>query len=229
MVRSMGNTEKWGWTVNVGGGDFLRLFDKAGKRIPHSSMKTTYQRQGPCLTEVTHSGKIGTGIRHWSTVSLARNDDLTRGIYRFRMEVTEPVEFSRLALFQVGSDTYNSTAERKFAVGNETGLLQEWKTQWGGNTYRTEPTEWKGKLPWASLHDSVRDPGQPKGAWANRGLILRDWTAQLGGKPAKPWYAERGLERHNKPTFFLEKQSDPALAKGSWPLLCFKCMEQALC
>ena len=31
------------------------------------------------------------------------------------------------------------------------------------------------------------------------------------------------------PTFFLEKQSDPALAKGSWPLLCFKCMEQALC
>ncbi len=198
MVRSMGNTEKWGWTVNVGGGDFLRLFDKAGKRIPHSSMKTTYQRQGPCLTEVTHSGKIGTGIRHWSTVSLARNDDLTRGIYRFRMEVTEPVEFSRLALFQVGSDTYNSTAERKFAVGNETGLLQEWKTQWGGNTYRTEPTEWKGKLPWASLHDPVRDPGQPKGAWANRGLILRDWTAQLGGKPAKPWYAERGLERHKK-------------------------------
>ena len=198
MVKSMGNQEKWGWTVNVGGGDFLRLFDKSGKRIPHSSMKSSYHRQGPCLTEVSHSGKIGNSIRHWRTIHLARNNDITRAIYRFRMEVSESTEFSRLVLFQVGSDTYNYSAERKFAVGNETGLLREWETNPGGNTYQTTPEEWKGRTLWASLHEAARDPGQPKGAWANRGLIIRDWKARFGGKSARPFYAERGLERHNK-------------------------------
>jgi len=55
----------------------------------------------------------------------------------------------------------------------------------------------------------------------NTEIIELDHPATQGAKL-------RALEQ-NKPTFFLEKQSDPALAKGSWPLLCFKCMEQALC
>lgn len=213
MVTSMGNQPRWGWTVNVGGGDFLRFFDKSGKRIPHSSMKSSYHRQGPCLTEVSHSGKIGKGIRHWRTIHLARNNDMTRAVYRFRAEVTEPVDFSRLVLFQIGSDTYNYSSERKFAVGNEAGLLREWETTPGGNTYQTKPTEWNGKTLWASLHDAARDPGQSKGAWANRGLIIRDWKAQLGGKPAKPFYAERGLERHNKKSSTFDILPPPGVSK----------------
>ena len=198
MVKPMGNPEKWNWTVNVGGGDLIRLFGKDGKRIPHTAMKSTYHRQGPCLTEVTHSGKAGQGIQHWCTASLSRSDDLVRGTYRFRMEVKEPTDFSRLVLFQVGADTYNHTQERKFAVGNETGLLREWEAQWGGNTYRTKPAPWEGDIPWASLHDGVRPATQPTGDWANRGIVLREWKAQLGGKPVPPWFAERGHEHHRR-------------------------------
>ena len=51
--------KRWGWTSNVGGGDFFRFFDPAGNRVPHAAMRTTYHRQGPCLTEVTYAGRIG--------------------------------------------------------------------------------------------------------------------------------------------------------------------------
>ncbi len=74
--RSTGKQERWGWTSNVGGGDFFRVFDPAGKRVAHTAMRTTYHRQGPCLTEVTYAGRIGIGMTHSTTVSLARTDDV---------------------------------------------------------------------------------------------------------------------------------------------------------
>ena len=137
MVRSTGKEERWGWTSNVGGGDFFRWFDAAGKRLAHTAMRTTYLRQGPCLTEVTYAGRIGKGMTHSMSVSLARTDDLVRGVYQLQLYVKEPADFSRFVIFQIGADTYSDTAERKLALGNESGLLKEWDTQWGGNTYRT--------------------------------------------------------------------------------------------
>ena len=81
MVRSTGKGDPWGWTSNVGGGDFFRFFDTAGKRIAHAGMRTLYYRQGPCLTEVTYAGRIGDAITHATTVSLARTDDIVRGVH----------------------------------------------------------------------------------------------------------------------------------------------------
>lgn len=213
MVRSFGRNERWGWTVNVGGGDFFRLSDASGKRVPHASMRTTYHRQGPCLTEVGYAGRIGRGISHSITVSLARGDDLTRGIYRIRMDVSQATDFSRFVLFQIGADTYSSTAERRFAVGDQTGLAREWETQWGGNTYRTAPARWAGAIPWASLHESVRAENQPAGAWANRGLVLRRWKARLGGENVAPWFAERGLTRHSKTSSTFDILPPPGLTR----------------
>ena len=193
MVAAMGNGSQWGWTSNVGGGDFFRFFDPAGKRIPHSAMRTTYHRQGPCLTEVAYAGRIGTNLKQAMTVSLARTDDIVRGTYQIRLDVDKPTEFSRFVLFQIGADTYSYTGERKMALGDETGLLKEWDTQWGGNTYRTPPMECRGRIPWASLHQAVvRDKDKP-GAWANRGIVIRSWKARLGGKDALPWMAEHGI------------------------------------
>jgi hypothetical protein len=192
MVESMGDRSQWGWTSNVGGGDFFRFFDPVGKRIPHSAMRTTYHRQGPCLTEVTYAGRIGTNLKQTMTVSLARTDDVVRGIYQIRLDVAKATDFSRFVIFQIGADTYSYTGERKMAVGDETGLLKEWDTQWGGNTYRTPPMECHGRIPWASLHQAVpRDNAKP-GAWANRGIVIRSWKARLGGKDASPWMAEHG-------------------------------------
>ncbi|MCX6908121.1 MAG: LamG domain-containing protein, partial [Verrucomicrobia bacterium] len=87
MVCSMSGNQPWNWTHNVGGGDFFRLFDTAGNRVFPGRMRTAYERYGPCLTEVTYAGRLGDGIEHAATVSLARTDDIVRGIYRLRLDV----------------------------------------------------------------------------------------------------------------------------------------------
>jgi hypothetical protein len=193
MVRPMNGRDQWSWTNNVGGGDFFRLFDTTGTRIPHSAMQATYHRYGPCLTEVTYAGRVGSGIQHSETMSLGRTDDIVRGTCRLRLDVTEPIEFSRFVIFQVGADTYNHTRETKFALGNEEGLVEEWATQGGGDVYRTEARQAAGRIPWISLHEGNPPRKEDKpGAWANRGIVIRSWKAQLGGKTAAPWIAEHG-------------------------------------
>ena len=195
MVHSMNSNAEWGWTHNVGGGDFFRLFDAAGLRVFPSRMRTAYMRQGPCLTEVTYAGQTGPALAHTETVSLGRTDDLVRGTYRLRLDVKAPLTFSRFVIFQIGADTYSYTGERKMAVGNETGLLKEWNTQWGGDTYRAAPMECVGRVPWVSLHEAAsRMKPREAGAWANRGIVIRSWQARLGGKEAGPWLAERGAK-----------------------------------
>ena len=193
MVTPMSGSGQWSWTNNVGGGDFFLMFAKDGQRVAHSSMRASYHKHGPCLTEVTYSGRLGRGIVHSETVSLGRSDDIVRGIYRLRMDVREETEFSRFVLFQVGADTYNPTREAKLAIGNEQGVIKEWESQAGGDIYRTAPLECAGQIPWWSLHEGrpIRE-GEKKGAWANRGIVIRSWKARLGGKEAAPWVAERG-------------------------------------
>ena len=213
MVTSMEGGKDWRWTTNVGGGDFFRFFDAAGTRIPHSSMRTAYRRYGPCLTEATYSGKIGGEINQEMTVSLSRTDDLVRGCYRIRMDVVEPVDFSRFVVFQVGADTYNSTAERKIAFGNENGLIKEFDARWGGDTYRGEPIECTGRIPWASLHGAVAQAHTKGGAVANRGIIIRSWKARIGGKESRPWMAERGITRGKSDSSIIDVIPPPGVKR----------------
>ncbi|MBI5686603.1 MAG: LamG domain-containing protein [Verrucomicrobia bacterium] len=227
MVRSMANNQQWNWTHNVGGGDFFRLFDAAGNRVFPGRMRTAYERHGPCLTEVTYAGRLGDGIEHAATVSLARTDDIVRGIYRLRLDVRKATNFSRFVIFQIGADTYSYTGERKMALGNETGLIKEWPTQWGGGVYRTEPMLCAGRVPWMSLHEADevfhsrsrqasplpgRDAKKPEGAWANRGIVIRSWKARLGGKPAAPWAAEHGVKARGMDTSTLDIVPPPGVA-----------------
>lgn len=193
LVKGLNGGGQWQWTNNVGGGDHVRIFAPDGNRLRHARMRTAYLRHGPCLTEVLYAGRAGETIEHSLTASLGRTDDLVRAIYRLEMEVKEDQPFSRCVLFQIGADTYSYTAERKMAVGNAEGLVREWPTTWGGDAIRTEPVELTGDAPWISLHDAVSraKPGD-KGAWANRGLVIREWKARLGGREAAPWMVERG-------------------------------------
>ncbi|MBM3880079.1 MAG: LamG domain-containing protein [Verrucomicrobia bacterium] len=213
MVRSMGKGEPWGWTINAGGGDFFRFFAPDGTRIAHTAMRTAFHRQGPCLTEVTFAGRIGESIAHAATVSLARSDDVTRGLYRLRLEVNQATDFSRFVIFQIGADTYSYTGERKMALGNETGLLEEWATQWGGNTPRTRPRECSGRVPWISLHEAVPREDSRGGAWANRGLVIRSWRARLGGQETLPWMVERGLTLHRTDSSALDLVPPPGIPR----------------
>lgn len=193
LVKGVNGGGQWQWTNNVGGGDHVRIFAHDGNRLRHARMRTAYLRHGPCLTEVLYAGRAGDTIEHSLTASLGRSDDLVRAVYSLEMEVKEDQPFSRCVLFQIGADTYSYTAERKMAVGNADGLLREWSTTWGGDTIRTAPIELTGETPWISLHDAVsRAKPDEKGAWANRGLVIREWKASLGGREAAPWMVERG-------------------------------------
>lgn len=212
MVAEKG-TDKWKWTGNVGGGDFLRYFDKAGERISPSAMQTTYHSYGPCLTNVEFSGKIGEGIRHSQKVSLARTDDIVRGVYHLRMDVTEPMDFSRFVVFQVGADTYNFTREKKFALGNESGLHMEWDARWGGDTYRVGPFECTGKTPWISMHGVAKKPDNKTGPFAQRGIVIRSWNAKIGGKDASPWLAEHGVTRHRVDSSTMDIVLEPGITR----------------
>ena len=199
----------WKWTANVGGGDFYRLFDKEGNRVPPRSMKATHHRTGPCLTEVTYHGALGSGIEHSTTVSLARTNDLVRATYRLQMKVSKDTDFSRLVLFQVGSDTYNTTREKKFAAGNNKTLLKEWSATWGDNEYRTPPLKLVGSNPWVSLHEGTIIGQEGKEPGANRGFVIREWKAKLGGKAARPWIRERGIERHKRESSIIDLLPPP--------------------
>lgn len=213
MVRSTGNGRPWGWTNNVGGGDFFRVFDASGERLAHAAMRTTYHKHGPCLTEVTYAGRIGTGITHSATVSLARTDDIVRGVYHLRLDAGTAVDFSRFVIFQIGADNYNSSRERRMALGNETGLVKEWDAQWGGNLYRTAPVKAAGRIPWISLHEAESIDRQRSGAWANRGLVIRSWKARLGGEDAAPWIAERGLTAGRNDSSTIDLVPPPGLTR----------------
>jgi hypothetical protein len=211
MVKAKESDPPWKWTGNVGGGDFLRFFTPAGERVPHSAMRPIYHRPGPCLSEVTYAGHISDGIRHSTTVSLARTDDIVRGIYHIRMDVTKPMDFSRFVVFQIGADTYNFSRERKIAHGNENGLAHEWDTQWGGNAYRTKPVECTGRIPWVSMHDSEFGANAKHSTPANRGIVIRSWKACLGGKKAAPWMAERGLSHGKNDSSTLDIVTPPGV------------------
>ena len=213
MVRSMGKGDPWGWTSNVGGGDFFRFFDPSGERVPHSAMRTTYQSQGPCFTEVTYAGRVGDSITHATTVSLSRSNDVVRATYRIRMDANEAADFSRFVVFQIGADTYSATGERKMAVGDESGLLREWETQWGGDAYRTERIECAGRNPWVSLHSAVKRENEKPGATANRGIVIRSWKARIGGKDASPWIAERGLDMRSATSSTLDILPPPGVTR----------------
>ncbi|NQT17754.1 MAG: hypothetical protein HQ582_33670, partial [Planctomycetes bacterium] len=215
MVYGMGSEpqRKWGWTCNVGGADFLVYYDAAGKKQWNSRMRTRRRRACPVLTEVTyagesHDGKIG--LKY--TVSLCRTDDVTRGTYHFRYDVRQPVTFSRLVFFQCGGDDYSYTGEKKFAWGNENGCVREWETAWGGNRYKTEPVELTGRVPWVSMHEAV-SRAEGAEAWANRGVILRQWDARLDGRPARPWMAERGAKVRGRDTSLLDLVPPPHIEK----------------
>jgi hypothetical protein len=212
MVNAMGCDEpvRWTWTNNVGGADFFRYFDASGRRVFPARMRTTYRRHGPVLTEVTYAGGSQDGkLAHRATVSLYRSDDLVRGLYRLRLDVREPADCSRFVICQIGADTYGYTGERKMAVGNETGLLREWDTRWGGNTYRTPPIELPGRVPWVSLHEAVSRDDSRSGAWANRGLVIREWRAVLGGRPAAPFVAEYGVGARGQDTSVIDLLPPP--------------------
>jgi len=195
MVTGM-NGGQWEWTCNVGGGDFLVYINPAGKRQFLTRMRTAYLSQGPNLTDVVYAGITADGaIAARIEVSTPRCDDVNRAYHRMRYDVRKDAPFSRLAFYQVGADRYNDHAFTTMARGNADGLIEEWNVERGGCTYHKSGLACEGRAPWYSLHGGERNVHHTKGAWANRGMVVRAWKARLGGQDCPvPFAAVYGTE-----------------------------------
>lgn len=178
------------WSGNVGGGDFLVYYDANGQKQYLSRMKTYFKNYAPNLTEVTYAGISADGnIAAEITVSSPRTDDINRAYHKVRYEVLKDTPFSRLAFYQLGADKYNNHQFNLMAIGNADGLIEEWQPGRGGLYYERQGIPINGDVQWFSLHDAI--PGAWYGgenrynesqAWANRGLIVRNWNARIGGE-----------------------------------------------
>ena len=211
---SMPKPEEFGWTPNVGGADLFRFYDQQGEKQPKTRIKSYYRRYCPNLTEVTYAGVTADYEAEFSlTTSIFRTDDYVRVIYRINLSCHKPIDFSRLAIIQVGTDTYARTSERKFAFGDENGLIEEWDTQWGGSAYRKAGLHADGTTPWISLHESVIRYPDEWGAWANRGLVVRKWNAVIDGDTCKPYFSEYGSVVGGVPTSLAEINPPPGVKR----------------
>jgi hypothetical protein len=209
QVRSLPDGKPWQWTGNVGGADFLVLEGSDRARVPRRNMKSAFIRSGPCLTEVMHAGELGTGIDHAETVSISRSDDILRGTYRLRMDVREPVDFSRFVIFQIGADRYSQLRAKRLALGDASGLIREWEAQWGGDAYKTPAMECPDDNPWVSLHAvEMTDEAMPT---ACGGFVIREWRAVLGGSDARPWVAEHGTPSSSRPSSTIDIVPPPGV------------------
>ena len=219
MVNAMGGG-KWSWTNNVGGGDFLVYFNERNEKQYLTRMKAFYEHYGPNLTNVHYAGVSADGkIEAHLKVSTPRCDDINRAYHRFRYDVKEPVEFSRLAFYQLGSDGYNNHQFNKMAWGDKGGLQREWEPGRGGLTYEVTGLPCEGEQTWFSLHDSI--PGlthtdgarEASGAWANRGMVIRSWSARLGGKDVPYPHASVFLTEDNIGSANVEISAPPGVTQ----------------
>jgi hypothetical protein len=181
------NAKRWGWAENCGGGDFLMWQDPKGRYQPAKATRTDYRSHGPCLTDVIYSEETRSGeIAARMEVSLPANNDHLRTFLCLRYDVRQPVQWRRLAFFQLGADFYNTVPARRVAIGDATGLREEWEPQRAKDVYDRTAIPLTGQDPWISIHGVQRESLTKGNAAASRGLIIRSWRAVLGGKPAAP-------------------------------------------
>lgn len=206
--------DRWTWTHNVGGGDFLVLHDAADTRQPLVRMRTAYLAPGPNLTHTVYAGHSADGAIDARLDALTpRTDDLHRAYHRLRYDVRAPVDFTRLAFYQLGADRYNDHQFARIARGNADGLLEEWDTERGGKRYLREGIPVEGPAPWFALLGGTRSPQWDQGAWADRALVLRHWRARLGGVDIPhPTAAVYGTE-NGPPSANLELAPPPGLTR----------------
>lgn len=215
MIQSadlVSKPNKWNWTPHVGGADFFRFYDQSGKKQTITRIKTSHKRNCPNLTEVTYAGITqGNEADYELTTSIYRSDDYVRAVYRIKLNVREAMNFSRLAIAQVGSESYSYTGEKMFALGDENGLKEEWNTSWGGSAYRKAGLHVNGNVPWISMHQAVNRTPTEWNAWANRGLIVRKWEARIAGVESKPYFSEYGAIARGTATSLVEINPGPGI------------------
>jgi len=176
----------WGWAENCGGGDFWMWQDAEGRYRPMRATRTNYRAHGPCLTDVGYTEESAGGeVAARMDVSVPRSADHLRTFLHLRYDVRQPITWRRLAFFQLGADFYNNTPSRRVAVGDVDGVRNEWTPPLAKDVFDHPGVPLAGPQPWLSVHGLDRQQLRPGVAAASRGLIVRRWSAVLGGQPAR--------------------------------------------
>lgn len=130
------DNQKYNWTGNIGGGDFLFYYDSRGIKVNWANVRTRFKKQGPNLTEVNYSAiTADNAVKVEITVYLPRTNDISHAYQHFKYTFLKDVSFSRMAFYQFGADSYNYDFWGKMAVGNNDGVAT---FKVGGKTYSGE-------------------------------------------------------------------------------------------
>ncbi len=200
--------QSWAWAENCGGGDLLMWVNQQGAYRGFRRTRNNYRAHGPCRTDVEYCEETTGGeITSRTDVSLIRSDDYLRTFLRLRYRVLAPVAFQRLAFMQLGADYYNATPSRRVAVGDMSGVREEWTPVQADGRYDRRAVALSGTQPWVSIHGLDLAALQNGDAASSRGLIVRQWRSVLGGQanttPYVATYATQWGQRNYKTTLEL--------------------------
>lgn len=183
------------WTGNTGGMDMGFYQNSANTRIYQSQVKTRFPKYSPNLTETAISTySTDNKLKLDYTFYLNRSDDFVRVYYKIKIKALQAIDFSRFDIFQLGSDAYNYRKALSLAYGNDAGLLGQFTpSNAGTNAYTTPATPLTGTNPWIWSGDGTFFNLQGGiGIETNNAIIIRSYTAVLGGQPSNtPYFRER--------------------------------------
>jgi hypothetical protein len=189
MIRDGLKGRQWGWTDAGWGGDWLMISTGKTPRktfLPRE-VKTAYLAHGPCLTDVRHDGYYGPqkDVAYSAKVQTLRTDDFCRTFQTFTYTFTRDVTATNVSLFKLGRTFY--AVIPTLAYGNAKGLLKQIPVpntlRRGQHALRNQTLSGPG--PWWVCFPDGYVPPQPnrkKLPDGTRGIIIRNYTAVLGGK-----------------------------------------------
>lgn len=181
------NGLEYDWTTNVGGGDIAKIVGADGQYILWKGAVREFEMIGPNLSHVrVRERSEDERMQLQIDTYLPRSHSINRSYFKVRLDVLEDIEFSEIALFQLGSDYYNEVESRKIAWGNAAGLTavaSPKAAEWGRVM---DPLPLLGEQPWVSLYDM--QPETKRRGLGVRGMVLRDFKATLSGQlSTEPW------------------------------------------
>ncbi|MDA3924485.1 MAG: hypothetical protein PF904_07295 [Kiritimatiellae bacterium] len=184
MARNGKNGKKWSWTDAGWGGDWLMIKDEKQSKYLPKEMKTAYVSQGPCLTDVRHSGYYGKNreIGFEAQIKTLRTDDYSRSFQRLDYKFTKDVVAEKIWLFKTGRTHHHATP--KIAYGNADGLIKELDvpaTLKQGDVF-LDNVQLEGPGPWwVAIPGAHCTNGRDWGT-GYRAIIIREFQASMGGK-----------------------------------------------
>lgn len=184
-MKNNSNNNGYDWTSNVGGGDIGLLHDENGRYIQWKQAKTEFHSLGPILSEVSVTeitSDDSATLR--STFMMPRSDDLNRNYIKLEFEVLKPFAISRFALFQFGTDYYASGHSLSVKYGKGNTMIEKPKSlraMQSSQKIKSASAPWRGNAPWALLPAEL-NPNDLRIGYANRAVILRDFSATISGK-----------------------------------------------